>query len=64
MKYCVTVAMTGCIFVEADSEVDAMYITDHQVTDSVHWSDNWEVTDCMEDDSALDYMYIKESAFD
>lgn len=63
-RYCVTVVMTGCIFVEAENEEKAMDIANHQTTDSVCWSDDWEATDCMEDNSALDYMYVKEKAFD
>ena len=64
MKYCVTIVRTGCMFVEAETEADAMDIANHQNTDDVTWSDDWEATDCMEDDSALDDMYVSERAFD
>ena len=64
MKYCVTIVRTGCVFVEAESEAEAMDIADHQTTDTVNWSEDWEPTDCMEDDSALDCMYVTERAFD
>lgn len=63
MKYCVTIVRTGCIFVEAESESMAMDIANHRVTDDVSWSDDWEATDCFEDDSALDYMYVNKKAF-
>ena len=64
MKYCVTITRTGCLFVEADSEEQAMDIADHQTTDMVNWSDDWAPTSCMEDDSEPDCMYIKEKAFE
>lgn len=32
--------------------------------DAVSWSDDWDSTDCMEDDSALDDMYVKSKAFE
>ena len=64
MKYCVTVVRTGCIFVEAENEAKAIDIANHQTTDTVSWSDDWEATDCVEDGSALDYMYVMEKAFD
>ena len=64
MKYCVTVVRTGCLFVEAESEAEAMDIADHQTTDTVNWSDDWSPTDCEEDDSEPDGMYITERAFD
>ena len=63
-KYCVTVARYGCLFVEAESEAEAMDIADHQTTDTVNWSDDWDVTDAQEDDSASDGAYISEKAFD
>ena len=63
MKYCVTITRTGCLFVEADSEEQAMDIADHQTTDTVNWSDDWAPTSCMEDDSEPDGMYITEKAF-
>lgn len=64
MKYCVTVTRTGCLFIEADSEAEAIDIADHQTTDTVNWSEDWSPTDCYEDDSEPDEMYIAERAFD
>lgn len=64
MKYCVTIERTGCIFVEANSREEAIDIADHQTTDTVNWSEDWAPTDCFEDDSAMDYMYVSEKAFD
>lgn len=64
MKYCVTVTRTGCVFIEADSESEAMYIADHLCTNSVNWSDDWEPTDCVEDETILDYMCITEPEFE
>lgn len=63
-KYMVTVVRTGCIFAEAENESEAMDIANHQLTSTVSWSEDWEATDVMEDDSALDYMYVKEKAFE
>lgn len=64
MKFCVTIERTGVVFVEADTESDAIDIANHQCTDTICWSDDWEATDCIEDDSALDDMYISEKAFE
>ena len=64
MKYCVTIVSTGCVFVEAENKAEAMDIANHQTTDAVNWSEDWGATDCMEDDSALDNMYVTEKAFD
>lgn len=64
MKYCVTVVRTGCVFVEARTMNDAIDIANHQTTDNVNWSDDWEATDCSADDSALDNMYVTEKAFE
>lgn len=64
MKYCVTIERTGCIFVEANSREEAIDIANHQITDTVNWSEDWTPTDCFEDDSAMDYMYVSEKAFD
>lgn len=63
-RYCVTIVRTGCLFVEAESPEDAMDIADHQTTDTVNWSDDWEPTEASEDSSALDGSYIRERAFD
>ena len=62
-KYLVTVAQTGCVFVEAESEAEAMDIADHQFFDAVNWSDDFEATYAEEDDSAEPEEYIKEKAF-
>lgn len=62
-KYLVTVVRTGCVFVEAESEAEAMDIADHQFDDTINWSDDWEATDIEEDDSAEPEMYITEKAF-
>jgi hypothetical protein len=64
MKYCVTIVRTGCVFVEAENESEAMDIANHQTTDTVNWSEDWEATDCMEDDSCDDDDYITEKAFE
>lgn len=63
-KYCVTIVKTGCIFVKAENEAEAMDIADHQTTDTVNWSEDWTPTDCVEDNSELDNMYVTEKAFD
>ena len=59
MKFCVTVAATGCVFVEAESESEAMDIVNNQKEDAICWSGDWVATDACEDDSALPCMYIK-----
>ena len=64
MKYCVTVTRTGCVFVEAENEEKAMYIADHLTTDTINWSDDWEPTDCVEDETILDNMCITEPEFE
>ena len=63
-KYCVTVVRTGCLFVNASSEAEAMDIANHQSTDAVNWSEDWAATDCCEDDSEPDGSYIAEKAFE
>lgn len=63
-KYIVTIVRTGCVFVEADNMDDAMDIANHQLTDTIYWSDDWEASDAAEDDSEPDYMYISERAFE
>lgn len=60
-KYCVTIVRTGCIFVEAENGKEAIDIANHQFTDTVDWSDDWEATDCIENNSASEY--ITEKAF-
>ena len=62
-KYCVTITRTGCLFVEAESEAVAMDLADHQTTDTVSWSEDWEPSDVFEDDSYCGE-YITERAFD
>ena len=62
MRYCVTVVRTGCVFVEAETETDAIDIADHQTTDTVSWSADWTPTECVEDDSGR--WYVTERAFD
>lgn len=63
-KYCVTIVRHGYLFVEAESEEEAMDIADHQTTDTVIWSDDWSPTDAAEDNSEPDSVYIKEKAFE
>ncbi len=62
-KYLVTVVRTGCVFVEAESEAEAMDIADHQFTDDISWSDDFDATDIEEDDSAEPEEYITDKAF-
>lgn len=64
MKYCVTIGRAGWIFVEANSMDEAMDIADHQMTDTISWSDDWDVLDVAEDDGAPDEMYVSEKAFE
>ena len=47
----VTVAVTGCMFVEAESEDKAREIADRQTADTVSWSDDWQITDVEPADS-------------
>ena len=63
-KYCVTVVRAGWVFVEAETEVEAMDIANHQTTDTVNWSEDWEPTDCEEDYSASESMYVNKKAFE
>lgn len=58
MKYCVTVVRYGCVFVDTETEAKAIDIVNHLNTDGVNWSDDWEATDCIDDDTAC--MYITE----
>ena len=53
-KYCVNIVRYGCIFVEAESEAEAMHIADRQETDTVSWSDDWDVTDAEESTDWID----------
>lgn len=62
--YCVTVVRTGCIFVTAKSETEALEIANHQLTDSVSWSDEWEATDATEDPDADPNDCFTENAFE
>jgi hypothetical protein len=64
MKYCVTIVRTGCIFVEAETAEEAMDIADHQKTDTVNWSDDWEATDATQDDDISDFECVCEKAFE
>lgn len=64
MKYCVKAIRYGNVFVEAETEAEAMDIADHQLTDTINWSDDWDITDCMEDDTVEDCLYVTEKAFD
>jgi hypothetical protein len=50
--------------VEAENENDAMDIANHQLTDTVNWSEDWEATDVFEDDSACENLYVSEKAFE
>lgn len=61
-KFAVTVVRTGVVFVEAESKEEAMDIANHQTTDTVGWSDDWNATDVTPDDSGR--RYITEKAFD
>lgn len=45
MKYRVTIARYGWLYVEADNPAEAMDLADHQRTDTVSWSDDWAPTD-------------------
>ena len=59
-KYCVVVARTGFIFVEAETEADAMRIANEQPTDAISWSDDWEATDAEEYDGSYSGDYVSE----
>lgn len=62
--YEVTVARYGYIWVEAESEEEAMDIADHQYTDSVFWDSGWGPVSAEEDKRDPNFPYIKERAFD
>jgi len=56
----VTIVRYGSLFVEADSESEAMDIADRQTTDTVNWSDDWTPTDAEPDDSGVSYITEKD----
>lgn len=62
-KYCVTVIRYGYVFVEAESESEAMDIADHQTTETINWSDDWSPSSASENDEQPDNAYIREKAF-
>lgn len=64
MKYCVTIVRYGCLFVEAENENEAIDIANHQTTDSVSWSDDWDATDAVEDGTCDNSLYVKEKTFE
>lgn len=64
MKYLTTIIRYGYLFVEANSESEAMDIAEHQKTDTVEWEEDWDVTSVVQDDSEPDWRYISEKAFD
>lgn len=64
MKYRVLVAQHGCVYVDANSEAEAVDIANHQMTDSVWWLDDWEAVGVEKDDSALNEMYITHRAYE
>lgn len=52
MKYCVTVARTGVMYVDAKSKEAAEEYVQRTIWDSaIQWSDDWNVTDCQEDEN-------------
>lgn len=64
-KYCVTIVRTGCVYIEAKSEADALDIANHLYTDTVSWSDDWEadVADIVDEDCDDSIQYISEKDF-
>ena len=58
MKYCVTIARMGCVFVEAANDSEAFGIANQLKTDDVSWDDDWYATYAEEDDSQPDSCYI------
>lgn len=50
MKYEVVVTRIGSLFIEADTPEKAMEIANNQSTEDVHWADDWDITDCTEDE--------------
>ena len=63
MKYCVTVARTGLIYVNADSKKDAAEIAERQLTDNVWWLDDFQAVDVREDTAAPSKMYVTDPAY-
>ncbi|MBQ1573553.1 MAG: hypothetical protein IIZ78_20715 [Clostridiales bacterium] len=59
-KYRVLVQRFGVMFVEAEDEETAERIAGDQSIEDIHWDDDWEIADSVEDDSYDDYMYIRE----
>lgn len=58
--YLVNVIRYGCIPVAAHSEAEAMDIANHQCTQSVSWSDDWEPTEANEVDYDASESYAEE----
>lgn len=50
MLYEVTIVRTGNICVEADNPERAMKIANTKPEESISWCDDWEVTDCIENE--------------
>ena len=63
MKYCVTLIRFGCLYVEADTPGDAMDIANHQMTETVEWSDDWDASDAMEVSDDESDSFVTERAF-
>ncbi len=63
MRYCVTVTKTGCVYVDAETEAEAMDIAEHQLKDDIWCIDDWKATEVFQDDSALAHMYKNTKAF-
>lgn len=64
MKYRVVVAQHGCVYVDANSEDEAVDIANHQMTDSVWWFDDWKAVGVEKDDSAIDNLYISKKEYE
>ena len=58
--YLVNVVRYGCVPVAARSEAEAMDIANHQRTQSVSWSDDWEPTEANEVDYDSSESYAEE----
>ena len=61
--YNVTIVRYGFIPVYAESEAEAMDIANHQLTDTVNWSDDWMPTDADPDDDIPRDDCVIEKAF-